>query len=412
MARITASHAAGLDLIDKLFFNQILVQCLFTEELGWLKDLDADLDRELTHKGVTGDQRQVVRHGVLCMMEAELSESLLLLSEAFPDKLPALPDNITMHQFKQVERHNLCFFQAVLLAMLNAAHECDKLVVIEITNALLGKYKNAPPAVRYRLVERMFSYEFMSAPIDCFTWLAKMGVLSSTKHPSVALEARYEPKFIQRLALLCEIDMQRDYIQREISRDDYASLKLIKEIKNIPEKTRKLLLAQAFKLIETNALSNLKHSVPSFGLAELENSASIQRFFNKLNTYSTRFRVFQGSLASWTGMLCGGYVEVLDRRQDQKNPIYCAEANKKKSLTQVTSENMSACGFEINARTIYERHRDFKETILKIVTMYYDVTLLVNVAIPPYMNDLAYYGLTPQFGQFKPKPRRRPYAQV
>ena len=90
MGRISASQAAGLDLIDKLFFNQILVLRLFTEELVWLKDLDADLDRELTNKGITGIQRQVVRHGVLCMMEVELSESLLLLREDFPDE-PRVP---------------------------------------------------------------------------------------------------------------------------------------------------------------------------------------------------------------------------------------------------------------------------------------------------------------------------------
>lgn len=410
MGRISASHAAGLDLIDKLFFNQILVLCLFTEELVWLKDLDADLDRELTHKGITGVQRQVVKHGVLCMMEAELSESLFLLSEVFPNKLPALPDNMTMQQSEELERFDQNFFQATVLAMLSKVHQCDEQVVIKIANALLGKHEKAPATVRYRLVERMFAFEFMFAPIDCFTWLAKMGVLDSNKHPGVALEARYSPEFLQRLALLCELDMQRDYTRRAGRTDGRVSSGLAGRIKYLSEETIKLLHAKESKDMLVNSLPNLKNSLPIVSLAELENPASIQRFFSQLSKYAMRFRVFKGSLASWIGMLCGGYVEVL-HRHDQKRLIFAEDFNKG-SLTQNISDGMSARGFGITTRTIYERHRDFKETVLEIVTTYYHMQFSMSVAIPPCMDDLTYHGLIPQFDQLKPKPRRHPRSQV
>lgn len=60
MARLTPSHVAGLDLIDKLFFNQILVSCRFSEELHWLSELDRDLESEMTGRGLTGLHRQLV----------------------------------------------------------------------------------------------------------------------------------------------------------------------------------------------------------------------------------------------------------------------------------------------------------------------------------------------------------------
>ena len=422
MGQISASHTAGLDLIDKLFFNQILVHCLFTEELLWLKNLDSDLDRELTHKGVTGVQRQVVRHGVLCMMEAGLSESLLLLREVYPDQLPALPDHIPSELNEQTERFHVEYFQAMLLAILNKIHLCDQLVVIDITNVLLGKYEKAPATVRYRLVERMFSYEFSDAPIDCFTWLAQMSVLDSSKHPGRALEALYSteppsaipPPFLQRLALLCELDMQRDHARRIIEKGyDRTRLKMADrpETGNLPPKTKSLIHAQIDKDMVVNRDRSLKHSFPIVNLTELENPASIQYFFSQLNTYAIRFRAFQGSLASWIGMLCGGYVEILDRDHDRKVPIFSVVENKKKTgptVTQQISELMSARGFEVTDRTIYERHRDFKETILKTVTTYHDMKLIENVAFPPTMNDLTYDNLTPVFSQLMPKPRRRP----
>lgn len=412
MGRISASHTAGLDLIDKLFFNQILVQCLFTEELLWLKDLDTDLDRELTHKGVTGVQRQVVRHGVLCMLEAELSESLLRLREVFPDKLPALPENIKIHQYEQLQRYNLDYFQGTVLAVLSKSHQCDQLVVIEITNSLLGKYKKAPATVRYQLVERMFSYEFINAPIDCFTWLAKMGVLDSSKYPGYRLDARHSPEFLERLTLLCELDVQRDYNQRVTCQDGDISWNLTSGIKNLSKKTRRLLFSQVLKAIEVNEMTNLKHSFPIVSLTELEKPDSIQHFFSSMATYATRVRVFQGSLAGWIGMLCGGSVEVLSQRPDQKKHIYSADAEcNEGSVTDYISKGMSYRGFPINARTIYERHRDFKETILKMVTTYYHMMLSANVAIPPYMNDLVYHGMILQVGQLKPKPRRNPRPQ-
>lgn len=414
MGRISASQAAGLDLIDKLFFNQILVLRLFTEELVWLKDLDADLDRELTNKGITGIQRQVVRHGVLCMMEVELSESLLLLREDFPDEPRVLPDKITMQHYEELERHNLTFFKALVLVVLKKSHQCDTQVVLELSNALLGKYRKAPATVRYRLVERMFSFEFEKAPIDCFTWLAIMNVLDSKKHHGEQLEekTRYSPAFLQRLALLCELDMQRGYVRRAKSPDGSGNLMREERIKSSPEETTKLLLLALYQKYEVvNSIASLKHRIPGVSLTELTATASIQRFFNDLNTYATRLRVFQGTLGSWIGMLCGGYVELLHHTdfKEPKEPIYsdCTEFNDG-SLTQFISKRMSARGFRIGERAIYEHHRDFKETILKIVTMYYNIELSNNVAIPPDLNDIVYHGLAPHFDKLKlkPKPRR------
>jgi hypothetical protein len=360
---------------------------------------------------VTGVQRQVIKHGVLCMLEAELSESLLLLRETFPN-LPALPDGMTMDFHERHERHTAHFFQASVLAMLEKGHQCDTSMVSDITNTLLDKYGKAPATVRYRLVERMFTWEFQFAPIDCFTWLAKMGVLKSNKHPGQALEARYSLEFLQRLALLCEFEMLCGYIRRVTDFDVCVGDEMVAAFKeDLSEETKKLLLAQDYKVREVKHLNNLKHSFPIVSLIELENSESIQHFFSNLNTYATRFRVFQGELSSWIGMLCGGFVEVMNRNGDQNKPIYSAEFNEG-SVTECISKGLSKRGFEITARVIYERHRDFKETILKIVTAYYNMKLVENVAIPPELNDLTYHGIIPHWGQLKPKPRRNPRSRA
>lgn len=404
MGRITPSHVAGLDLIDKLLFNQTLVLCMFQEELNWLKELDQDLKRELAKKRVAGVKMQMVKHGVLCVMESEMSDSLLKLRDVFPDQLPVLPTNITMEQYTQLQSYNQEYFQGMVLSLLGASHQCENQVVVEIANALLNKYKKAPVNVRYRLVDRMFSYEFINAPIDCFTWLAKMEVLESNKYPGNRLNKKYGHEFLERLVLLCEFEIQRTYIQRNIFDDQKEAINLIDGIKSLPKNTRKAILSQVLKLVEIDIMGNNKNIFPFANFAELENPVSIQMFFTKLNAYGERFRVFQGSLAGFIGMLCGSMVNIMIH-SDQKKAIYSADRNEG-SLTEYLSSGMGYRGFRINARTIYERHRDFKETILEIVSVYYRLVNFGNVSIPPWIDDFAYQGLILQSSQIKPKPRR------
>lgn len=408
MGRISASHTAGLDLLDQLFFNQILVHCLFTQERRWLKNLAEDLDRALTEKGMTGVQRQVVKHGVLCLMEAELSDSLYLLKETYPDKVPALPDDITMEQLEESERYKLNFFEAYVLAVLHKAHACDKDVTFDITNNLLEKYAQAPSTVRYRLMERMFAFEFGAAPIDCFAWLSRMGVLKSVKHPGAALTSCHAPEFLPRLALLCEFNVLRDHLRRQVTLSTQTadvSVENIREIVDISDKTIGLLSENKRRETDVNNMASMKNSFAVIDLAEIENPAKVQTFFAQLHAYTVRFRVFQGSLASWVGMLCGATVEVLQQSQDKKTPIFTGEFNQG-TLTEEVYAHMSKRGVEMTPRAIYDRHRDFKETALRAVAIYYKMKLADNVALPPDIKDLTYEAVSWQFERLAPSPRR------
>ena len=408
MGRISASHTAGLDLLDQLFFNQILVHCLFTQERRWLNNLAEDLDRELTDKGMAGVQRQVVKHGVLCLMEAELSDSLFLLKETYPENVPPLPEDITMEQLEESERYKLNFFEGYVLAILSKAHACDKDVTIDITYNLLEKYAQAPATVRYRLMERMFAFEFIAAPIDCFAWLSRMGVLKSVKHPGAALASCHSPEFLPRLALLCEFNVLRDHIRRQVELGTQAadvSVENIRKIVEISDKTIRLLSENKKKETDVNNMASTRNSVAIIDLAEIENPAKVNLFFARLHAYTVRFRVFQGSLASWVGMLCGGTVEILQQSQDKKTPIFTGEFNEGTS-TQEVYEQMSKRGFEITPRAIYDRHRDFKETALRAVTIYYKMKLFENGALPPDVKDLTYEAVSWQFEYLTPTARR------
>lgn len=408
MGRISAAHVAGLDLIDKLFFNQILVLCLFTEELVWLKDLDEDIERELTGKGVEGVQRQVVKHGVLCLMESELSESILLFNEAFPGKLPPLPADLPAERLQEAEHYKRRFFSAFVLAMLSKLHGCDQDAALDIAQVLLEKYAPAPATVRYRLVERMFAFNFIAGPIDCFTWLSKMDVLNSAKQSAILLESRHGPDFLPRLALLCELDMQRHHIRRTTGMGGTRGMPSIPQVSAIREpspKTRKLMLQNFAKAMEVESTPELNNSFPVLGLHELEDPAAIGRFLSRVHAYALRVRVFQGSLASWTGMLCAGLVEVLDGIEDRKKPIFAADFNEG-SQTERVADAMARRGYGITPRSIYERHRDFKETVLRAVTTYYRIQLGVDVAAPPDLNDATYEGLAPHIEMLQPAPRR------
>ena len=407
MARISSSHVAGLDLIDKLFFNQILVHCLSTDELLWLKGLDTDLDHELTHSDVTDAQRQVVRHGVLCILEAELSDPLRTPNEIFSVKRPELPENIPIKQYEELERYLLDFYIANVIALISVSHKCEQKIIFDIAESLIKKYKKKPISaiVRCYLVEKMFSYEFVNAPIDCFTWLSKMGVLDSKKYRGDRLNSMYRPEFLERLTLLCELDLYREDTSSTFNENEYIEIYSLREIYNLPKKTKNFILSKISNSF--NAIKgNTKNSIPFLAFEKLENQNSVKDFFSIMESNKNRVRVrsFQGSLGGYIGILCGGYVELLIRDSNKKESIYSAESNEG-SLTDFISKWINSRGFCINARTIYERHREFKETILRITDTYRDMT---KVAIPPYVEDYLYNEIICQGIKLKPKLRRNP----
>lgn len=412
MGRIPASQVAGLDLVDKLFFNQILVARVFDQEVLWLKNLDTDIERALTRQELTGSARQAIKHCVLCLMEGHLSGSVLGLREAYPGRLPPMPAGVSDEQFVDNERFKTQYFLAFVVAMLDKYHGCDITPAWAIVDGLLPDYADSPATFRYRLAERMFSLNFIMAPIDCLTWLARMGVLNSAKHPGVALERSYSDDFLHRLALLCDLDVIRDHVRRATGSKDEIRIEDIHKVRTPSAQTMKLLLEKHGKAMEARNMPHLKNSFPVIRFAELEQAASVQRYFSGLGQYATRIRTFQGTLASWTGMLCGGYIDILHWSGDGRAPIYTGEFNDG-SLTDRLSRTMSRRGFALTPRSIYERHRDFKDTVLKAVTQYHQSKLMENVALPPDAIDIAYEALAPHFELLAPGPRRaaqRPVA--
>lgn len=405
MGRISSSSVAGLDLIDNLFFNQILVHCFFTEELCWLVDLRNEIESELTQKGLEGLQRQMVKHCLLCLLEVELSESLLLFGDAFPDRVPPLPASPPLEKYEAIDEYNRQFFQAIVLAVLKKFHGCDTDSAMEIRRKLVDKYRMAPATVRYRLVDRMFALEFMAAPIDCFVWLFKMNLLKSTKHQPERLVARYSLDFVQRLALLCEFDMLRGYSRRSRTSDFKISIDDISTIRELSEETLDLLNERFRKVTKVNNTSNLKHSFPVINIEELENQSNVEQFFGKFNDYSLRVRAYRSKLGGWLGMISAGCVEVLLRLNDEKQTIFSPDFNEG-TLTNRIRNTMNSRGFTISERVIYEQHRNFKETIFQHVQLYYRMQLAVNVAIPSDLSDMVYDGISPHFELRQPSPRR------
>lgn len=413
MARLTPSHIAGLDLIDKLFFNQILVFCCFSEELRWLIELDKDLECELTERGLAGPHRQVVKHSVTSLLEADLSESMLQLKEVYPDVCPDFPSNLDRGICNKVEEHDRFFFKAAFLAVLSKAHQCDSNASVQISGKLVEKYRNAPATFRYRLSDRLFAWNFMAAPVDCFTWLSKMGVLKSSKHPGKFLTERYGPEFLHRLVLLCELDELRSFMRRSSGTKGSNGVVMFDEMSrsgNLTPEAISSLMNKAFKELQVTSMPHLKNSFPCMHLGRLQDSATVQRFFANLNNYSLRVRTFQGGLSSWTGMLCGGIVEVLAGISEENTAIYAAQFNDG-TLTDRISKAMSLRGFLITDRAIYERHRDFKETILKAVETYYRMKLGENVAFPPHSPDVTYDALMIGLARLKSSPQHLSITQ-
>lgn len=171
-----------------------------------------------------------------------------------------------------------------------------------------------------------------------------MGILKSTKHPGAALTARYSPEFLPRLVLLCELDELRSYMKRSAGAKGSNWAVMFDETSrngDLTPEAIKSLISKAVKELQVTSMPHMRNSFPYMHMGRLEHPATVRQFFDNLNNYSVRVRVFQGVLSSWTGMLCAGIIEVLDVLYEEKTAIYVADFNDGTLTDRVSVRNMT-----------------------------------------------------------------------
>lgn len=392
MARITSEQDAAIDVLDRVLFNQILVFCAFSEsERDWLAQITESVSQAVCETGVAGLQAECVKHSVLCFMEIILADGNECLAKR--SRVP-LSEGVSWEDFLKVDMYKRDFFAAFALSVWTEFRGDVMRRALDIAENLVEVFRDAPVTVRYRLSERCLAYEFQRAPVDCLVWLAKFGLIRTTKYRSD--RAVISPKYqaLARIGLLCEFEVLRKTV-RSLTQDKINSATIMLEnmAKNLSSGAEARLQEIEFFLRKQASRARRHNDFVVFFAEKVGDKAYVNAFFEELSKHLVRFRILKKSQANLVGDLGAVLVEIA--RDEQSNKAIYNDLDNEKTLTYGVMIDFRDRGLAINARTLLEKRRCFKENTLKLIFRYHKAIAAFATAPNPVMDDLYHYFIIP-----------------
>lgn len=107
----------------------------------------------------------------------------------------------------------------------------------------------------------------------------------------------------------------------------------------------------------------------------------------------TRYRIWNGTLASWPGALGAAMLQIkLRSKRRPGKPLY-NDLNNTGSITDDVAKLLKKHGFTINGRTLYQRHHEFSEKIFRQIRTYHYLLKKYGVAFSAHQDDVMFYSL-------------------
>jgi len=382
MPRIAPSQSVALDILDWMFFNQLLVPDIPDDrERQWLRDLVGELQEAVRQTGATGAEAERLKHAALCLLEVRLGE---IREKANYTPSMALPQDITLKMLLDVTHHASNVFQGMVLALCGKTDGIDAATVLGISDRLLGKFGRSAALAGHRLAERALLQEYPCAARDFFLWMAGIGIISSKKCNPEKARSGTNVMAAARIAMLCELETIRHWMMGSTNLKVSDEV-LMRESEELPGKAVEALLDRL------SFYRKLTHG-KDIGLLALlpgtfESREKAAAFLLDFGRRWKRSRVIDRTLGGWIGMLGAGMVRARKRDMPEK-PIY-VESDNAGSITDLISKELRTLGCTVSARTVYEGHQYLAAHIQPKLEHYWH-TLHAARGLPGAYPDLSY----------------------
>lgn len=396
MTRTTASKAAGIDLLDRLYCNQILVHLIFgLEERDWLQRLAMQVRAAVREKGATGLRAERLLHLTLCLLEIFLADEFEDLAKRVPFDPPPLPPDLTPAIVAKIRAHNRNYFAAALLAADNrmGAPE-DEYVALEVASGLKDEFRSAPASVRHRLVERVLAIEFPNAPIDVFTWLAKMGVVPSKKFRDGIAAPPLHEAVVVRAASICEFEMFRQLIAGQMHFGDRCDGGFSKALRtqlkgHISDEARERLLTVMQAEERRINSPTLQNSFAWLIESRWKDKDYVALFLSNCHSMAPYIRAALHKQSTALSDIAAAMIAIRKTTQDPDKALYAEE--REDTIAHDVSTELSNRGFNVHARTIYRHFRESLQIHATHRNSYFKLLNRLDVALPAEYGDIFHY---------------------
>lgn len=406
MARITKAHKAGLDFLDQIFFNELVVhQGMKAEEQQQLETIITRVT-QMAESKYSGREAEIVKHLVYYFLEVSLTNTLDEWKQAVRVVVPAT--DLSKDTIEAVGNFMNDFQMAFMLALMEKSTGFEANDALEIFEAIKDEFVGYSALVRRDLLKRCFAREFEEASLGTYCWLTVAGVLPVTKNGSDRINSEFNSNFITRLTLIADYEMITHGLNVMTSKDNSVAVFLGQPKLELKEATIDRLL-DIQKVFNESSLKSSLRGIPLINLRNLTSAAQIQDFFEQWGSRKARLRTHTGTLASWLGILGAGMVE----KQRSREYYYAAQEKFKRGAESVEISDLkitaifNACdnqntttefvkgklleyGLKINADTLYRNHSTIRKTTLRLVNMYCKMTRDAGVVMAAIHDDTFY----------------------
>ncbi|MCK9697010.1 hypothetical protein [Pseudomonas syringae] len=406
MARITKAQKAGLDFLDLVFFNELVVyRGMDAEERRQLETVILRVT-QMAESRHSGRESEIIKHLAYYFLEVSLADTTEELRQVIP--VEVAPPDLSKETIEAVDRFTNDFQMAFMLVITQKSMGVVASYALEIADALKGEFVGYSPLVRRDLLKRCFVREFRNVSVGVYCWLTVAGVLPVTKNSPDRIGSEFDEKFITRLTLLADYEMIMHGLKMMISKDNSICVFLGKQEFNLKEATVDRLLDIQKHFNEAITKPSLR-GIPLINMRDLASTAQVQDFFERWGSRKVRLRMHTGTLASWLGILGAGMVELqLWRDYDHaarekypngaesveitelKVPAIFNACDNQHTITEFVKDKLSEDGLKINPDTLYRNHSMMKKTILRLLGIYCKLTRDAGVVMSPIYDDTQY----------------------
>lgn len=387
MSRITIEQKAGLDFLDLILFNELVVE--YGMNAVELRQLDNIIERVtlMTEDRYSDSEAEIIKHMAYYFLEVKLANSIYDLGKIYNIKAPR--PNIANEMIQALEEYNCDYQIAFMYAVTEKSTGVDVGYAWEIAEKLRGEFIGYSALVRRDLLKRCFIREFRSAPVDVYCWLAVTGVFRITKNSPDRMHRELDSKLKIRLVLLADYEAITHHLKMHISKD-CSILGFLGSQRCLKETTINRILDIQNKFIAAINKPSLQ-GIPLMYLRDPASKEQVQDFFKQRGDRKIRLRMHTGTLASWLSVMGAVMVELERKREGVNAPaIFSSSDNEGKITETVTKRLFDEYGLRINPDALYRTHAKMKNTTFNLLSHYCKNTRQARIAIPPPWDDIFY----------------------
>lgn len=388
MARTTPLNASGLDLLDRLFRNQILVDLVFsTDDRKVLKSIAGRSRGMLATAGLEGLSLERAMHFALAGLEFLSADDVDDLARRIELSERGRPEGVTQAQCDSAIQYIRDLSLATLLAFAGKTLG-DTQPIVDVMNALAEECRAAPAAIRHRLAERVFAIEFSNAPLEVLTWLARMEVVVSRKFEGWGTLLYSLDAVSIRATSLWELDAMRIAMLRT-SKADLGHLvhKLMTMDPEFASRDGVLRLGDLLERVEKITRSSSDGRVSWLVLlhAQWQDRAYIHEMFKQLHQLAPYLRVNPGDRGTVISNIAAAKIEWSARHDDSRARF----AAKSSAATHavIMAETLEKHGFSLDPHTLHRR-KGAVEAAIKSMKLYYELANTLDVVPPAEYPDV------------------------